>query len=119
MNQKRIKELVLSSYSNNILDNKKVEKISGLLPRSELKKYIKALKNKEERKKIHIAVPKASIYNKTKQIFIDIFPDKEIYVTEDRLLMLGAKIKYADMVYDFSLGKRLDDFLDFIDENYD
>ncbi len=119
MTKKDIKDLVQASYTKKNLDDKKVNKIASLLPRSELKKYIKELKMQEDKKKVHIAIPRASIYNKSKQLFLDIFPDKDIHIEENKLLMLGAKIKYADMVYDFSLERKLDDFLDFIDENYD
>lgn len=119
MTKKEILQLVDASYSSNSLDNVKVDKITNSLKRSDLKKYIKQLKNKEDKNKVVIALPSASLYNKSRQFFLDVFPEKEIFITEDRLLLLGAKVKYADMVYDFSLEKKLDDFLDFIDENYD
>src|SRR5260370_39127564 len=103
MTKKQVRTLVQESYKKNQLDENKVDGITSDLTRKDLKKYLRALKLHETKKIVTVAVPTASIYNTTKQIFFDVFPDKTIVMSEDRLLMLGAKVRADDMLYDFTL----------------
>lgn len=119
MTKKQIKQLILASYTKDKLDQKKVEKVAKFLKKKDLKLYVKGLKNNEKKKEVVIAVPSASVYNTSKKIFFDAFPGKSITVREDKLLMLGSKVTADDMVYDFSLKKKLEDFLHDIEDNYD
>lgn len=119
MNKKEIKELVLASYIKGELNQEKVERFSSKLKRKDLKSYIRGLKLLEKKKQIVIAIPTASIYNTTREIFLDIFPDKIINIREDKLILLGGKVFADDMVYDFSLRKRLEDFIYNIEQTYD
>ena len=52
MNNKKIIQLALASYKGKSLDEKKVNTISSYLGRSDLKKYINALKNLDNNKKL-------------------------------------------------------------------
>lgn len=119
MNKKQIQLLVAESYTKGDLDEKKVTKIASILKRKDLKSYVRELKLAEKKKQVIIALPSAKVYNTTKKIFFDLFPGKTISVAEDKLLMLGARVTADDMVYDFSLQKKLEDFLFDIENNYD
>ena len=57
MTKKQIRNLALASYTNDQLDNKKVNRISKLLTRFELKEYIKTVKNVEKSKTVTVYSP--------------------------------------------------------------
>jgi F0F1-type ATP synthase delta subunit len=119
MTRKQILQLVSSSYSKNKLDDKKVSKIASLLKRKDLKSYVRALKLQEKKSTVNIALPSAAVYNSSKRIFFDLFPGKSIIISEDKLLLLGGKIVADDMVYDFSLKNKLENFLTELEDTYD
>ncbi len=119
MTRKQILQLVCASYTKEKLDDKKVTKIASLLKRKDLKSYVRALKLQEKKSTVNIALPQAAVYNSSKRIFFDLFPGKSITVSEDKLLLLGGKIIADDMVYDFSLKNRLEDFLMDLENQYD
>jgi len=119
MTRKQIHQLVLGSYTKDKLDDKKITKIASLLRRKDLKSYVRALKLQEKKGSVHVALPTASIYNSSKRIFFDLFPGKSITLSEDKLLLLGGKIVADDMVYDFSLKNKLENFLLDLEESYD
>src|SRR5438270_875386 len=112
MKKKQLRSLVEESYTKNQLDESKVDVLTSDLKRKDLKQYIRALKLRETKNIVTVAVPTASVYNTTKQIFFDLFPDKTIVMNEDRLLMLGAKVRADDMLYDFTLKGKMDAILD-------
>ncbi len=118
MTKKQLRELIQESYTKDKLDEQKVDVIASKLKRKDLKSYIRALKLKEDRNIVTVAVTSATIYNTTKQIFFDLFPGKTITMSEDKLLMLGARVRADDMIYDFSLQRKLEDILDEIDRTY-
>lgn len=107
MTKKTISQLVEASYTQGVLDEKKVEKIVSHLSRAELKIYIRGLKLVEKSKTISLVLPDKNLYNKTLLQGVK----KQINVFEDKSLLLGAKIIDNDMVYDLSLKSSLDEFL--------
>lgn len=119
MTKKQLNELVMASYTKDNLDEKKVNDIAKRLTRKDLKAYIRSIKLEEKKKVVTVALPSASVYNTTKKVFFELFPGKQISVEEDKLLMLGGRITANDMVYDFSLKKRLEDFLFEVEQSYD
>jgi hypothetical protein len=60
MTKKQIRNLATASYTENQLDNKKVNRISKILTRSELKEYIKAVINLEKSKTVTVYSSKIS-----------------------------------------------------------
>lgn len=118
MTKRLLEQLVLASYSGKGLDAKKVEEISERLDRQDLKAYIRALKLMEQKKKIYIAMPKASVYNTSKKTIENLFPDKEFVFEEDPSLLLGIRVLDNDMVYEMSLRERLDSILDEVNQQY-
>lgn len=116
MNAKKINQLVLSSYSNLYLNEKKVKKIASLLKKSDLKKYINGLRREDMKKSLIVAAPMNN-YDNSK--FIKLFPNKKIIFKKDPSLMLGVKIVDNDMVYEFTLKNSLDKIINHIEQNYD
>lgn len=116
MNKKKFVQLALASYNGKFLDEKKVNRISSYLSRQDLKKYINALKNLENNKKLIVSVPTESFDAKT---FERLFPDKRIILKTDPSLLLGVKITHNDTEYEFSLKNSLDKIVAYIEKDYD
>ena len=114
MTTKQIKNLAGASYSENILDAKKTNRISKLLNRSELKRYIKFLKALEQGKTIKVIMSDI----KTKNLLIDEFrakfPNKKLEFLEDKSLIAGLKIIDNDNIYDFNLANTLGNLVSYI-----
>ena len=119
MTKKQIVQLVEASYDKGALNSEKVDQVSILLKKHDLKAYIRAIKLTEKKKEVNIALPIASVYNTNKKIFLDLFPGKTVTINEDKLLMLGARVRADDMVYEFSLKNKLEVFLDELASTYD
>lgn len=116
MNYKKINKLAQISYNNNSLNQKRVNKISTLLSRSDLKKYINQLKLTEKKKSIIVSSP---INSQDLTKFEKLFPNKKILFKKDPSLMLGVEIVDNDIVYEFTLKNSLDKILNYIEQNYD
>lgn len=116
MTKKKIDKLILASYSHNFLNRKRVNKISTLLSRSDLKKYINGLRLTEKRKSLTILSP---INNQDLRKFERLFPNKKILFTKDPSLMLGVRIVDNDIVYEFTLKNSLDKIISQIEQSYD
>lgn len=111
MNKKKLQTIVKNSYKNNILDSNKVYAIADFLTRAELKRYINALKNYENKKNVIVTTP-FKMNNGT--VFKKLFPNKKIVYKIDPSLMLGLKITNYDNVYEFNLKNTLDDIIFYI-----
>lgn len=116
MKKKRVLQLALASYKGKNLDEKKVNTISSYLSRSDLKKYINALKNLENNKKLIVSSPSEFFDVKT---FERLFPDKRIIFTKDPSLLLGIQVVDNDIEYKFSLKNSLEKLISFIEKDYD
>ena len=118
MTPKQIRLLVTASYKKNILDEKTVEKIAKLLPKSDLKAYIRALRLEEKKHKVYIALPTKAIYNKKRRDLENLYKGKEIVFEEDPTLLLGIRILDGDMLYELSLKDRINKLTQQAGENY-
>lgn len=116
MNKRKIDELVLVSYSNNFLDQKKVNKIAALISKIDLKKYINGLKLMEKKKSLIVSAP---LNNQDLNKFEKLFPNKKIIFKKDPKLMLGVRIVDNDIVYEFTLKNSIDKIISYIEQNYD
>ncbi len=116
MNSKKIDKLVKVSYSNNLLNKKRVNRIATLLSKSDLKKYINGLKLAEKKKSLIVLSP---MENPDLKKFTKLFPNKKILFKKDPSLMLGVQIVDNDIVYEFTLKNSFDKILNFIEQNYD
>jgi len=116
MKKKKIIQLALASYKGKNLDEKKVNAISSYLGRSDLKKYINALKNLDNNKKLVVSSPTENFDTKS---FEKLFPEKRIVFKKDPSLLLGIQIVDNDIEYEFSLKNSFDKILSYIEKNYD
>lgn len=116
MNLKKIDKLVLASYSNNILNEGPVNKISTLLSKVDLKKYINRLKLTENKRSLIVASP---VDNPDLKKFEKLFPNKKIIFKKDPSLLLGVQITDNDIVYEFTLRSSFDKIQDYIEQTYD
>ncbi len=120
MTRKQLQILVEQSYTGHSLDGAKVEQLTSKLSHKDLRGYIRLLKKREQEQQVHVALPVASVYNQNvNKVLLEVFPDKEILIEEDALLLLGAKITANDMVYEMSLRSRLEDFIEKVEQLYD
>lgn len=113
-----IKELVLASYTNGNLDPKRVERVTRLLNRTLLKKYIKALKNKETFNSVSVD-SSYELDERDKKEFETVFPKKNLTFNIDPSMISGVKITNGDIIYEMSVRGALDQILEKIREDYD
>jgi F0F1-type ATP synthase delta subunit len=114
MTKKQIRNLATASYTENQLDNKKVNRISKILTRSELKEYIKAVINLEKSKTVTVYSSKISAGESLKKDIGKLFQNKKIIIKEDKKLIAGIKIIDNDNVYDFSVRNNLKNLVSYI-----
>ncbi len=118
MTKKQIKKLLTLSFTNGLLDTKKVEFIASNLKRKELKQYIKALKMWEKGQSIIVRAAKSpSDLDKNK--FASIFQDKNIIFETNPSLLLGIKIIDNDMEYELNLKNKLESILSYLSQRND
>ncbi|MBI5044757.1 MAG: hypothetical protein HZC02_02425 [Candidatus Levybacteria bacterium] len=117
MNRQTLKQLVLASYTDSELDARKINKISDLLSKKELKLYIRALKNSEKQNTILLEVPSRNLIDEGS--LQDLFPDKRISVSVDPELLVGMRFQDNDDIFEFSLKNTLDKITEHIKEQYD
>jgi F0F1-type ATP synthase delta subunit len=118
MTTKEIKLLVQASYAKDKLDEKKVERITKLLSKKDLKAYVRGLTLEEKKHKVYIALPTKAIYNRKRKDLETLFTGKEIIFNEDPSLLLGIRILDNDMLYELSLSDRLNRLTQEVGENY-
>jgi len=116
MNRQKLKQLVMQSYTDGELDAKKVNKIADLLTKTELKLYIRALKNWERQNQVFVDVPFDDVG--LMDDFIDLFPGKKMTVNTDPSLLLGMRVTDNDDVYELSLKNALNKITEHIEEQY-
>ncbi len=118
MNKRILKELLSESYTGDRLDPIKVMKIADVLNRSELKHYIKALKENESNMSVTVTVPTGMEDLELEQ-YKDMFSNKHLFVETDPSLILGVKVTDNDMVYEFNLRNTLEKMVKYVEETYD
>ena len=77
MTKKQVKELAQKSYTNEILDEKKILQIADRLKRHDLKIYIKELKREEKRRSVIIQSPTV-LKDQVLKSLKGVFPGKKI-----------------------------------------
>ena len=116
MTTKQIKNLAVASYTSGLLDAKKVNRITKLLNRSELKKYIKFLKSLEQGKTIKVIMAKLDTKNGLSKELKAKFHNKRIEFSEDKSLIAGVKIIDNDNIYDFNLANTFKNLISYINQ---
>jgi F0F1-type ATP synthase delta subunit len=116
MTKKIIKKLALSSYSGKKLDSIKVNKIVKLLNRSELKIYIKTLKNYENMRTVTIVTPILTGKDNLIKDIKSMFAGKKILLKQDKTLIAGVRIIDNDTIYDFNVQNNLENLVSYISQ---
>lgn len=111
INNKKIKKLALESYNKTQLNVPRVQRISAILKRNELKYYIKALKQVESKKTITLVVPDEEIESVGVVVakLRIAYPDKKILIKTDPSLIAGIKVINDDLIYEVSIKQMLED----------
>ncbi len=107
MNKKIIKLLALESYTGREIDPKKVDVIVSKLSRTELKQYIKYLKELGKQKTVTIVTP-IDLPDKDKQKLEELYRDKKVVFVKDSTLLVGIKIVSNDVITDYNLKSKLE-----------
>lgn len=118
VNKRLMKQLVIASYTDGVLDQDNVTKIASLLKSGELKIYLKALKYAEKKSTVMVETPFPTD-TESKKAIQGVFKDKRIMYNVDPSLLLGMKIVDNDDVYDLSLKNKLERIESFLEEQYD
>jgi hypothetical protein len=108
MNKTDLKKLAQVSYTKNNLDEKKVDLIAKNLKRSDLKIYIKNLKNIEMKKSVIITIPDESLVAELKNHFTTLYPGRKIVINTDETLLSGIRVVDYDNVYELSIQSYLE-----------
>ena len=103
MKKNLIKKLAAASYTNNKLDNTKINKISKNLKREDLKVFIKDLKTIESKKTVTVTLPSDDSISLVKNNFTRLYPDKKIVFSIDPSLLSGIRVVDYDNEYELSL----------------
>jgi F0F1-type ATP synthase delta subunit len=114
MTTKQIKNLAIASYSGELLDAKKVNRVAKLLNRNELKRYIKFLKALEQSKTVKVIMSDLKTKNLITKELKNKFPNKKMEFLEDKSLIAGLKIIDNDNIYDFNLANTLGNLVSYI-----
>jgi F0F1-type ATP synthase delta subunit len=116
MNKKIIKKLALESYTKDNLDSKKVDRIVKYLGRSDLKLYIKAIKNYEQSRTVTLLLPSISDRISLVKEVEKLFPNKKIIIKVDENLIAGIRIIDSDSVYDFNMQNTLENLVSHVNQ---
>jgi len=116
MTTKQMKKLAIISYTRNTLDLKKINRITKLLSRAELKRYVKFLNSLEQSKTVKVIMPKLDVESGLANELKKIFPDKRLEFAEDKSLIAGLKLIDNDIVYDFNLKNTFANLISYINQ---
>lgn len=123
MKYKDIKKLAIQSFTKNDLDQKRVTLIAKHLKRSDMKKYIKALKLIEKKNTIYLVLPNEKIkdgINYITELLKKRYSTRKIEFLYDESLIAGIKIINDDLIYEHSMGNTINNLITYLkEENYD
>lgn len=116
MTTKQIKKLAVISYTGKSLDIKKVIRITKLLNRAQLKRYVQFLKSLEQTKTVRVIMSKFDAKSSLTKELKKVFPDKQFQFSEDKSLIAGLKLIDNDNVYDFNLKNTFENLVSYINQ---
>jgi len=120
MDYKRIKKIAEGSFINNKLNPKIINLVSKKLKRSELKKYIKALRQIEKKKTIYLILPEITDSKDIEYLLNylkDFYPDKDVEIQKNPKLIAGLKIINDDLVYEYNVKDALNNLVSQINKD--
>jgi F0F1-type ATP synthase delta subunit len=114
MTTKQIKKLAMASYTGKILDLKKINRITKLLTRADLKRYIRFLKSLEKSKTVTVVTSNSDVKTELNKKLKQIFPGKRLEFSKDESLIAGIKLIDNDNIYDFNLKNTFENLVSYI-----
>jgi F0F1-type ATP synthase delta subunit len=102
-----LKQLVEVSYLDGVLDAVTVARIADKLSRTQLKAYIRALKDAEKQRTVRVEAP-AEPTAADRKALESIFSGKMIVTEKNPDLLLGLRITNNDDVYNMNLKHSLE-----------
>ncbi len=111
INKSKLRKLARYSSTNNNLSQAKVEKISKLLKREDLKYYVKMLKQIERKNTVTLVASDENLPSTqavAKKIS-KLYPNKKIQIQIDPTLIAGIKVINDDLIYELSLKNILEE----------
>ncbi len=118
MNKTFLKQLIITSYKKNELNQDRILKIADRLNRKDLKKYIKGLRMAEKIRTVIVETP-IDENIETKRHIQKIYADKKVVFKKNPTLMVGSKITDNDDIVEMNLRNSLESIVESIGENYD
>jgi hypothetical protein len=115
MDKKIIKQLAVASFTNNILDENKVNRIIKYLTRGDLKNYIKALRLIQKSQTVTVFIPNQS-YNLIVNDIKKMYPNKTIVTQIDKSLIAGVKIINNDEVFESNIKNNINNLVNYISQ---
>lgn len=103
MKKNMIKKLAKASYTNNMLDEIKVNKVAKNLKNKDLKIYVKDIKTLESKKTVTVVLPNDDSLKEIRNHFTKIYPDKKLIFALDPSLLTGIRVVDFDNEYELSL----------------
>lgn len=109
MKKKELKLLALKSFIRGNLNPKRTKQISKNMTRRQLREYIRYLRHYEAKNKVTIEVADLKKVDKsTLSKITKVYPGKKIELLEDPNLILGLRVTYNDLIYDYNLKNNLE-----------
>ena len=105
--KKQIAKLAEISYIDSVLDEKRVLRIAKQLGRSELKSYLKALRQSEDKKTVFVE-SNLELSGQEKMSFSKLYANKQVKFRVEPDLLFGVRIIEGDMVYNLNMKSALD-----------
>ncbi len=115
MDTKLIRKLALASYINNKLDEEKVNRIVVNLKRRELREYIKALKDLQNKNTVYVDYSDELDDNYKSEIE-GLYLNKSVIFRKNKDLILGIKITENDIVSNINLDNSLKQITAYFDK---
>ena len=116
MTTKQVKKLAVASYTRESLDSRKVNRITKLLNRTQLKRYIQFLRILEQSKTLKIIMAKLDTKGLLTKQLKKKFPNKKLEFSEDKSLIAGFKLIDNDIIYDYSLKNTFENLVSYINQ---
>lgn len=110
-----IKQLAMLSFTKGELNGKIVNRISKKLNKTDLRRYLKALKQIIEKNTVEVFTTTKPDKN-MENILKIVFKDKSVHFKIDKDLIAGIKIKDYDTIYEYNLKNTLNSMLSYIKE---
>lgn len=115
MDKKIIKRLAIASYKDNKLDEDNVNRIAVNLNRRELRGYIKALRDLQNKYTVYVDYA-SHLEDNYKREIVGLFPNKSVIFREDKDLVLGIKITENDIVSNINLSNSLSQITAYVEK---